>query len=197
MRQAFHAELDELISDLVKLARRVGRMMTGASTALWHADFRLAESIICGQSKVTTALCDDIERRCVRLLVLQAPVATDLRVVVAVLGAVSDVVRMGKLGGHIATGIPSCRRRRDRYPRPSVTLWVPNRDPVIDKLVLRCPYNPIAIDHHVASTISGRRRSAPRRAAEHAGPGPDALSPAGPRWASPLDKLPYSRKFLP
>ncbi len=118
MRQAFHAELDELISGLVKLARRVGRMMTGASTALWHADFRLAESITCGQSKVTTALCDDIERRCVRLLVLQAPVATDLRVVVAVLGAVSDVVRMGKLGGHIATGIPSCRRRRDRYPVP-------------------------------------------------------------------------------
>lgn len=30
MRQAFHAELDELISDLVKLARRVGQMMTDA-----------------------------------------------------------------------------------------------------------------------------------------------------------------------
>lgn len=63
---------------------------------------RLAESIICGQSKVTTALCDDVERRCVRLLALQAPVATDLRVVVAVLAAVSDVVRMGKLAEHIA-----------------------------------------------------------------------------------------------
>jgi phosphate transport system protein len=36
------------------------------------------------------------------LLARQAPVATDLRVVVAVLGAVGDVVRMGKLARHIA-----------------------------------------------------------------------------------------------
>lgn len=102
LRQAFHAELDQLISDLATLARRVGQMMTDASTALWHADLRLAESIISNQSQVTTALCDDLERRCVRLLALQAPVATDLRVVVVVLGAVSDVVRMGKLARHIA-----------------------------------------------------------------------------------------------
>lgn len=98
----FHAELDELISDLASLARRVGQMMTDASTALWHADLVLAESIICGQSEVTTALCADIDHRCVRLLALQAPVATDLRIVVAVMDAVSDVVRMGKLARHIA-----------------------------------------------------------------------------------------------
>lgn len=102
LRQAFRAELDELISDLAKLARRVRQMMTDASTALWQADVRLAESIISDQSQLTTALCDDIERRCVRLLALQAPVATDLRVVVAVLGAVSDAMRMGKLARHIA-----------------------------------------------------------------------------------------------
>jgi phosphate transport system protein len=102
LRQAFHAELDELISDLATLARRVAQMMTDASTALWHANLRLAESIISGQSQVTTTQCDDLERRCVRLLALQAPVATDLRVVVAVLGAVSDVVRMDKLAEHIA-----------------------------------------------------------------------------------------------
>ena len=49
-----------------------------------------------------TALCQDIDHRCVRLLALQAPVATDLRIVVAAMDAVSDVRRMGKLAQHIA-----------------------------------------------------------------------------------------------
>ena len=102
MRQAFRAELDALISDLARLARLAGQMMTDASTALWQADLRLAESIVSGHSCVTTALCDDIEHRCVRLLALQAPVATDLRLVVAAMEAASDVVRMGKLAQHIA-----------------------------------------------------------------------------------------------
>ncbi|MFZ0120097.1 MAG: phosphate signaling complex protein PhoU [Pseudonocardiaceae bacterium] len=102
MRRAFSAELDELIGDVARLARRAGQMMTDASTALWHPDLRLAETIISGDSEITTALCDDIGHRCVRLLALQAPVATDLRLVVAALHAVSDVMRMGKLATHIA-----------------------------------------------------------------------------------------------
>jgi phosphate transport system protein len=102
MRKAFHAELDDLIGDLARLARRVGQMMTDASMALWHADLHLAESIISHRSKVTTALCMDIDQRCARLVAHQTPVATDLRIVVAAMDAVSDLVRMGKLAQHIA-----------------------------------------------------------------------------------------------
>jgi phosphate transport system protein len=76
-------------------------MMTDASTALWHADLHLAESIISDRSEVTTAQCTDIDQRCARLLALQTPVATDLRIVVAAMDAVSDLVRMGKLARHI------------------------------------------------------------------------------------------------
>ena len=64
----FSAELDELIGDVARLARRAGQMMTDASTALWQPDLRLTESIISGDSEITTALCDDIGHRCVRLL---------------------------------------------------------------------------------------------------------------------------------
>lgn len=102
MRKASHAELDELIGDLARLARRVGQTMTDASAALWQADLPLAESIITGRSDITDALCQDIDHRCVRLLALQAPVATDLRIVIAAIDAVSDVRRMGKLAQHIA-----------------------------------------------------------------------------------------------
>ena len=40
-----------------------------------------------------TALCEEVRERCPKLLVLQAPVATDLRIVVAALRAVGDPER--------------------------------------------------------------------------------------------------------
>lgn len=121
MRRALHAELDELISDVASLVRRVGQLMTDASAALWHADLRLAESIIHGQSEVIEARCQDVHHRCVRLLALQAPVATDLRIVVAIMRAVSDMVRMGKLAGHIAK---IARMKHPVVHLPSDLEWV-------------------------------------------------------------------------
>jgi phosphate transport system protein len=101
MRQTFHAELDSLIDDLTKAVRLASQMMTNASTALNQADLELAKMVISGEGEMT-ALCDDMDQRCVRLLVLQAPVATDLRMVVAVMRAVGDVGRMCNLAQHIA-----------------------------------------------------------------------------------------------
>jgi phosphate transport system protein len=101
MRQTFHAELDSLIDGLARTTRLASQMMTNASTSLNQADLGLAELVISGEGEMT-ALCDDIDQRCVRLLVLQAPVATDLRMVVAVMHAVGDVGRMYNLAQHIA-----------------------------------------------------------------------------------------------
>jgi phosphate transport system protein len=101
MREAFRIELNSLIEDLVRAARLAGRMMTSASTALGRADLRLAELVISGGSELRT-LCDDMDQRCLKLLVLQAPVATDLRMVVAAMHAVGDLERMSQLAQHIA-----------------------------------------------------------------------------------------------
>jgi phosphate transport system protein len=101
MRQTFRAELDSLIDGLARAARLAGQMMTNASTALNQADLGLAKLVISGEGEMK-ALCDDMDQRCVTLLVLQAPVATDLRMVVAVMHAVGDVVRMCNLAQHIA-----------------------------------------------------------------------------------------------
>ena len=101
MRESFHAELDRLIKDLAKAARLAGQMMTNASTALNHADLALAELVLSSEGEMQ-ALCDDMNQRCVKLLVLEAPVATDLRVVVAAMNAVRDVERMWNLAQHIA-----------------------------------------------------------------------------------------------
>jgi len=82
MRETFHAELDALLGDLASAARLTGQMMTNASVALHHADLELAESVISGKAELTR-LCADINQRCGKLLVLQAPLAADLRMVVA------------------------------------------------------------------------------------------------------------------
>jgi phosphate transport system protein len=101
MRASFHAELDTLISDLARAARLAGEMMINASAALSQADLALAGLVISSEGEMK-ALCDDMDQRCVKLLVLQAPVATDLRVVVAAMHAVGDVERMWNLAQHIA-----------------------------------------------------------------------------------------------
>jgi phosphate transport system protein len=101
MRETFHAELDTLISDLARAARVASDLMTNSSTALSEADLALAELVISGKDDMQ-ALCDDMDQRCVKLLVLQAPVATDLRVVVAAMHAVVDVERMCSLAQHVA-----------------------------------------------------------------------------------------------
>ncbi|MGH3548830.1 MAG: phosphate signaling complex protein PhoU [Pseudonocardiaceae bacterium] len=101
MRETFHTELDTLFADLASTVRLAGQMMTNASVALYHADLELAESVIAGKGELT-ALCDDMDQRCVKLLVLQAPVATDLRMVVAAMHVAGDLQRMGNLAQHIA-----------------------------------------------------------------------------------------------
>jgi phosphate transport system protein len=101
MRETFRVELDTLIDDLARAARLAAQMMTNASTALSQADLALAELVISGEGTMK-ALCDDMDQRCVKLLLLQAPVATDLRVVVAAMHAVTDVERMCNLAQHIA-----------------------------------------------------------------------------------------------
>lgn len=101
MRETFRADLDTLIGDLARTARLAAQMMTNATTALSQADLGLAELVISSESEMK-ALCEDMDQRSVKLLVLQAPVATELRMVVAAMHAVGDLQRMCTLAQHIA-----------------------------------------------------------------------------------------------
>jgi phosphate transport system protein len=101
MRHAFRTDLDKLSSGLSSAARLAAQMMTHASAALSQADLRLAELVISQVEEMKTR-CDLMDQDSVRLLVLQAPVATDLRMVVAAMHTVSDLQRMYSLAQHIA-----------------------------------------------------------------------------------------------
>jgi phosphate transport system protein len=114
MRATFHAELDELITELGRMARLAAQMMTNASTALHQSDLALAGLVIADGDRLMV-MCKETERRCVTLLALQAPVAGDLRVVVAALHAVDHLTRMGELARHIA------KIARLKHPNPMIS----------------------------------------------------------------------------
>lgn len=113
MREVFHSELDQLAVRLQAMTGLVGVAMGSASRALMTADLRLAESVIAGDAQVDDAQ-RDLDEHAVQILARQAPVATDLRVVVASLRMSSSLERMGDLARHIAS------LARLRYPHHAV-----------------------------------------------------------------------------
>ena len=117
MREAYRDELDSITSSLVQMTNLVGSAMNRATTALLDADLALAESVITADENVDL-LYRDVEERAFDLLVRQAPVAGDLRTIVAGLRMVADLERMGDLALHVA------KVARRRYPATAVPVEV-------------------------------------------------------------------------
>lgn len=114
MRTAFHEQLDALIATIADMCGVAGQAMADATQALLAADATLAESVIGGHDKM---MVNGVraEQDAFSLLALQAPVATDLRVVVASLRNVADADRMGALALHVAKIV---RRRHPAHAIP-------------------------------------------------------------------------------
>lgn len=113
MRDAYHEELDAIVSDLAELTNKVSNAMARATTALLDADLSLAETVIAGDSEID-AVYHDIEERALLLLARQQPVASDLRLIVTSLRMVADIERAGDLALHVA------KVARRRYPVSAV-----------------------------------------------------------------------------
>jgi phosphate transport system protein len=101
MRDSFHKELDSLDQEVVEMGALVERSIQRATTALVEGDKHLAQTVREGDNEID-ALFMDIEKRSLALLAQQAPVARDLRLVVAILGALNDLERSGDLAYNIA-----------------------------------------------------------------------------------------------
>jgi phosphate transport system protein len=94
MRQQFDEELKGITDQLVEMTRLVGSAMQRATTALLDADLVLAESVIAADEQVDR-LNAELEEQAVSTMARQAPVATDLRLVAALLHLIRHVERMG------------------------------------------------------------------------------------------------------
>lgn len=111
MREAYHVELDQLAGNLAAMSLQVAEAMERATKALLEVDLGLAEQVISNDTKVDDARAE-CEELAYALLALQAPVATDLRTVLAAIHAAESLERMGDLALHVA------KAARRRHPEP-------------------------------------------------------------------------------
>lgn len=90
----FHEQLEEMKIDLLCMATAVDRMLADGIKAYILRDAGLAQSL-----HQADRIVDELERKlddkCLRLLALDQPVATDLRYIVATMRMVVDLERVG------------------------------------------------------------------------------------------------------
>src|SRR3954465_14691851 len=111
MREAYHVELEQLAVNLAAMSVQVADAMERATRALLEVDLSLAEQVISDDAKVDDARAN-CEEQAYALLALQAPVAPDLRTVLAAIHAAESLERMGDLALHVA------KAARRRHPDP-------------------------------------------------------------------------------
>ena len=101
MREEYRAELADVTQTLVDMAEGVRVAMRQATEALVQADQTAAEEVVRGDAE-TDARYHQVEDKVYDLLARQAPVASDLRLVVTALHIAADLERMGDLACHVA-----------------------------------------------------------------------------------------------
>jgi phosphate transport system protein len=113
MREDYSQQLESITQDLVVMTELVGIAITEATAALLEDNLELAQSVIEGDTRINE-LNVVVEERCFKIAALQAPVATDLRLVMGGIKMATSLERMGDLAVHIAKQV------RLRYPNPSI-----------------------------------------------------------------------------
>ena len=113
MREDYSQQLESITQDLVVMTELVGIAITEATKALLEDNLELAQGVIEGDARINE-LNMTVEELCFKIAALQAPVATDLRLVMGGIKMATSLERMGDLAVHIAKQV------RLRYPNPSI-----------------------------------------------------------------------------
>lgn len=113
MRELFHQDLKIVGDQLTEMVTLVRSAMVDATNSLLEQDLHLAEAVIVADTHVDE-LQVDLDERAIQILARQAPVAGDLRLVVAGLRMSASIERMGDLARHIS------QLARMRFPRAVV-----------------------------------------------------------------------------
>lgn len=113
MREEFQADLVEVSRLLVTMAESVRAAMRKATTALLTADLKAAVAVMERDGEVDL-LYRQVETKVADTIARQAPVASDLRMVITALHISADLERMGDLAEHVA------KTAQRRHPSPAV-----------------------------------------------------------------------------
>ncbi|HET7094709.1 MAG TPA: phosphate signaling complex protein PhoU [Thermomicrobiales bacterium] len=100
-RVAFHQQLDALRGDVVAMGSMVEKAIARATAALTQRDPAAARRVIAGDETINAQRWG-IEDDAARLIAMQAPLAGDLRAIVAAIHIGTDLERMGDHAAGIA-----------------------------------------------------------------------------------------------
>ena len=100
-RPTFHQQLAAVKTDVARLAAMVTDVIPRGTHVLLNGDLEGAKALIEHDDDLDR-LTLEIEEQCYALLVLQQPMATDLRIILAALRVASDIERIGDLAANIA-----------------------------------------------------------------------------------------------
>jgi phosphate transport system protein len=100
-RTTFHKRLREIQDDILVIGSMVSKAILRSIDALKNRDIELARQIIADDKKINHKRFE-IEEKCVELIATQQPMASDLRIILAVLNIISEVERIGDYAEGIA-----------------------------------------------------------------------------------------------
>ncbi|MGD0352566.1 MAG: phosphate signaling complex protein PhoU [Dehalococcoidia bacterium] len=93
-RSTFHKRLREIEDDILVMGSMVEKAISRSIEALKKRDLTLAHQIITDDQKINQKRFD-IEEKCIQLIATQQPMASDLRIIVAVLNIITELERIG------------------------------------------------------------------------------------------------------
>ncbi|HWV16295.1 MAG TPA: phosphate signaling complex protein PhoU [Cellvibrio sp.] len=99
--QQYNIELDDIRTHLSEMGGMAQRQVNDAIAALVDADVEKAEQVVRADSSVNMMEMS-IDEECVRILARRQPAASDLRLVIAVTKAITDLERVGDEASKIA-----------------------------------------------------------------------------------------------
>jgi phosphate transport system protein len=94
IRTTFHKKLKEIQDEVLVMGSMVRKAIMSSVKALKERDLDLAHQIISDDLKVNQKRFE-IEEGCIQLVATQQPMASDLRVIIAVLNIISEMERIG------------------------------------------------------------------------------------------------------
>jgi phosphate transport system protein len=113
----FNEDLERVRAKVLSMGGFVEQQLAKAVTALVEGDSVLGESVARDDYHVNSMEVS-IDEECSRILATRSPTAGDLRVVVAIIKAITDLERMGdecEKIGYIASRLASQERPADKY----------------------------------------------------------------------------------
>ena len=149
MQRHFEEDLQTLAQELLKMGGICERMIQSSVKSLLQGDMSYAKEIMAYEDQVNR-LHVEIDERCMNLLALQGPVASDLRTVIAALKINNDLERIGDQacnitqntldllkapGARLDEGLPRMTELAIEMVRQALDAFV-KRDPLLAQAVL-------------------------------------------------------------